>query len=839
MPDTGATPTPTGPYAAAAVTYWTAGWRGIIPLPARSKKMTLTGWTGNDGAWPSFADVYAWTEDSGDGNLALRLPPNVLGIDVDQYGGKPGYLVMQALEQQLGDLPDTWRSTSRDDGMSGIRLYRIPEGLRWPGILGPGIETIRTGHRYAVAWPSIHPDTGGTYRWITPNGATALGVAPTIDDLPHLPHTWVAHFTKGELATDQAKADLTDTAAGAWLTTRDTAPPCNRMDSATATAKADLTTGTSRHDAALSATNRLVWLAGEGHPGATTALGTLRDAFLKATAGERDPGDAEREWDRMIVGAVRMAAAAHPSTSPDPCDDPFHGLINKKDEPWPVTTAQNASPTAQTNHAPAAGAGPAPAMSAAAPATSTGTANTSHQSSADDLTETQIRRNQAAAQEVERLRAQRTAARILEVEDEHHTIADRVRRRILDDKASREYKRITDPPAPPFDLDTLAGVLARPADPPMRAEGLIPWSGSALVVAQRKTGKTTLLLNYARALMTGEHFLGDFPIIPLAATERVAFLNYEVSAAQLGRWAHEVGCDPDRLILANLRGRRNPLGNDDDRAALAAHLRAANVTSVIVDPFGRAYTGESQNDNGEVQSFLISLELFVREEVGALDLMLATHAGWDGERTRGASALEDWGDVIITMTKDDDDKRFIKAIGRDVDIDEDALEMDPLTRTLTRTGEGGRSQKSKIPPRVAKLAVLVVRAASQAPGCSRADIKRAITGMDDAPNMPRGGAGEDLLTDALKHAERSQRLRCEKGANGGPNAYFEVVEAKALPTTPDHSSTTPGVVPNHHHSSSSRGVVGGSAREHTHTTVERAIAGEMVNVNLHTGEVTA
>src|SRR4029077_15507798 len=119
-------------------------------------------------------------------------------------------------------------------------------------------------------------------------------------------------------------------------------------------------------------------------------------------------------------------------------------------------------------------------------------------------------------------------------------------------------------------------------------------------------------------------------------------LNYEVSGPTVARWASDHGVPVDRFVIVNLRGRRNPLAHPEDRAKLAGILRALSVQSVIVDPFGRAYTGASQNDSGEVGSWLISLDRFVRSEVGARDLILTAHAGWNGERTRGASALEDW-----------------------------------------------------------------------------------------------------------------------------------------------------------------------------------------------------
>jgi hypothetical protein len=796
-PETDATP---GPYATAAPTYWAAGWRGILPLPANAKTPVPRGYTGTGGTWPSYPDVQAWTEDRGHGNIALRLPPDVLGVDVDHYGNKPGGAVLASLEEQLGTLPPTWRTTSRDDGVSGIRLYRIPAGLRWPGVLGPGIETIRHEHRYAVTWPSIHP-AGGTYRWITPDGATALGVVPSIDDLPDLPDAWIQHFTHGELATDQAHADLSRSAAHQWVTDRDSGalPPCRHMGRALRRGLDDLTGATSRHDTMLSLTNRIVWLAGEGHVGSPDALDQARRAFLAAVAGDRDPAEAAAEFDRMVTGAVRIAAAAHPTPSTDPCDDPFAGLI-AKDTTWPIstpptspTTSDRRGPTVTT---PTATATPAPAAApssttppvAGSPAPSPDADTGSATDEVDDLTELQIRRNQAAAQEVERLRAQRAAQRLLEQEDEEQAIADRVRRRILDDKAAQAYREATEPPSPGFDLGTLAEVLERPADPPMRIDGLLPWTGSGLVVAQRKTGKTTLLLNYARCLLTGEPFLGEFDVIALPPDARVAFLNYEVSAAQLARWADEVGVPRDRLVLVNLRGRRNPLGRPDDRAELAAILREKNVQSVIVDPFGRAYTGISQNDNGEVQAFLVGLEEFVRSEVGALDLLLATHAGWDGERTRGASALEDWGDTIITLTRDaeDDSKRFMKAMGRDVDVDEDELVMDPLTRVLSRTGNGSR-RNQRGDAESSRLAVYVIRAARENPGCSKSKMAAAIKEMYDAPSLA-GGRGDQRLSKAIRFAESNGRIRVEKGAPGQPNRHYEA-------TTSTTSAPPPGNYP--------------------------------------------
>jgi RecA-family ATPase len=148
-----------------------------------------------------------------------------------------------------------------------------------------------------------------------------------------------------------------------------------------------------------------------------------------------------------------------------------------------------------------------------------------------------------------------------------------------------------------------------------------------------KTGKTTAELNLAWSLITGADFLDRFPVRPI--TGRVAFLNYEVSAAQLARWGHDVGVLGDRMLLVNLRGRRNPFGNDEDRERLAEQLRAHEVESLIVDPFGRAFVGKSQNDAGEVGAWLADLDRWARADVGAVDVILSAHAGWTANAAAG------------------------------------------------------------------------------------------------------------------------------------------------------------------------------------------------------------
>jgi len=329
------------PYAAQAFAYLRKGWRGVLPLPNRAKSPVPAGYTGRAGAWPAPADIQTWIDfDPHLGNIALRLPEDVIGLDVDMYDGKAGAETLAQLEAELGPLPPTVMSTSRTDG-SGIRLYRVPFHPTWRDP-GPGVEVIHYGWRYIVAWPSIHPD-GRTYVWVDQVTGEAIE-APVSGDpwvMTELPEMWVERLSSDEHID---KASITDPEVVAWLEALADGPPCkattNALDDFT-TKLADAVDGGSRHDAVLRPSARLVRVGDLGHRGVKDALTVARQRFLDAATQpprERTPGEAVAEWRRMIAGAVALVKAeptpdnkrqcgcapalAELPPAPDPAEDP-------------------------------------------------------------------------------------------------------------------------------------------------------------------------------------------------------------------------------------------------------------------------------------------------------------------------------------------------------------------------------------------------------------------------------------------------------------------------------------------------------------------------------------
>ena len=299
------------PYADSAPEYLHAGY-SPIPLPYGKKHPPLAGLTGYAGAFVMADDVAKFAK-LGPRNVGLRLPQDVLGIDVDAYDDKVGAETLAEAEARLGTLPPTWRSTSRDDDpVSGIRLYRVPVGRQWADRVGPddgNVEVIHHGHRYVVAAPSVHPDRR-EYGWWDSDGLPATE-PPKTDELAELPPAWVAELDRGNAGDRDPKADLTQSDAWIWLEGLSDGLPCRSVTTVLDEAAEAFEEAGSRHNIARRHALRLVRLGEQGHVGVRVGLDTLEAMFAAALAGDRDEGG---EWGRMVSGAVALAVA---SPTPD------------------------------------------------------------------------------------------------------------------------------------------------------------------------------------------------------------------------------------------------------------------------------------------------------------------------------------------------------------------------------------------------------------------------------------------------------------------------------------------------------------------------------------------
>lgn len=330
--------TTTSPYADSYDAYWRAGWRGILPLPHGQKTPPPEGYTGYDGNEPSYPDCTAWAED-GDRNICLRLPRNVIGLDVDAYDGKPGGETLMRLVDTHGALPPTFLSTSRSDGMSGIRLYRVPPGTAFPTKL-PGIELIQHFHRYAVVWPSRHPN-GQLYQWIDErNGGQPTISPPNLDAIPELPTAWVNGLViEGKQQADKANLNLTE--ATAILAEMRQGEPCHHILAAAGKSVA----GGDRHDSYNEAILAVLGYGRRGCPGANTVIERLKASFIAEIADRSTRPEAVAEFRRGLLGAIAIVANEIPGHS---CPDEVEDYVRSLDPTYQAEITQHNDDQAAT-----------------------------------------------------------------------------------------------------------------------------------------------------------------------------------------------------------------------------------------------------------------------------------------------------------------------------------------------------------------------------------------------------------------------------------------------------------------------------------------------------------
>lgn len=172
------------PFKQYALEYFQRGWLPL-PLPPGEKSPPPVGFTGHHDP-ATLEDIEGWVADQPDrANIGIRTPDGIIGIDVDAYSGKQGAAGLGELSEKWGSLPPTFILSARGDGISGIRFYRVPKGKSWPGEVAPDIQVIQYRHRYAVAFPSVHPKLKKMYQWYPP-GCPINGRSPNPSGIPDM-----------------------------------------------------------------------------------------------------------------------------------------------------------------------------------------------------------------------------------------------------------------------------------------------------------------------------------------------------------------------------------------------------------------------------------------------------------------------------------------------------------------------------------------------------------------------------------------------------------------------------------------------------------------------------
>ncbi len=441
-------------------------------------------------------------------------------------------------------------------------------------------------------------------------------------------------------------------------------PPCQHVMAASGLVTRDK----SRHDAYNDAALGVLSAGRGGCPGAVATLKRLKSMFVAEIADRSSKAEAEGEWRRNLLGAVALIIGEKPEQGQGCPDDYVAELLLAETS----DTAQDAP-------------------------------------EADEQ-----------AQDARTLAVARKAAELALVEDARTLLATW--------RAGQ---------APPLGGHSLSAFLAQPDEAvAYRIDRLWPINGRVLLAAAAKAGKTTMVMNLLKALADGGTFLGCYDVEQVTGGT-IVYLNMEVSPNQMRRWMRRAGIvNTDRIVVENLRGRVSALtlASPQGRQRVAEWLAGLDAEVVILDPLAPLLgsLGLEEKENSDIARFF-SWWSEMLHDAGVREDFICHHAGWDGTRSRGASRLVDEPDAVWTIDRDkatdedgddiydNNEPRFLKAIGRDVDLPESLLKFQPATGGL-ELAEGNR-KVIRAASKIAKAEVRVLAAVDAGNRSKRSIVK--------------------------------------------------------------------------------------------------------------------
>ena len=250
----------------------------------------------------------------------------------------------------------------------------------------------------------------------------------------------------------------------------------------------------------------------------------------------------------------------------------------------------------------------------------------------------------------------------------------------------------------PPNMVSMTDFLAIPDEPACyRVNELLPVGGRALLAAQYKAGKTSLIANLLRTLVDGDPFLGKYSAEVL---DRILLIDTELDERMLRRWLREQGIRRKEAVnVLCLRGRLSSFAITDDRNRAEWAQRIDGAELIILDCLRPCLDALGLSEDKEAGIFLTAFDALCRE-CGAGEAVVVHHMGHSEERSRGDSRLKDWPDVLWKLVRDQDEDghdiesgdRFFSAMGRDVNVAESQLYWQSETRALSICG-GNRNDK--------------------------------------------------------------------------------------------------------------------------------------------------
>jgi hypothetical protein len=342
----------------------------------------------------------------------------------------------------------------------------------------------------------------------------------------------------------------------------------------------------------------------------------------------------------------------------------------------------------------------------------------------------------------------------------------RVRHELERQRAQRAAKAVLDSEAasatwkPPETWSSLADELALDFEPlGFSIEQILPEATNVVLAAQYKTGKTTLTLNVAMAVVDQRPCLGTLAV--RARLGAVGVWNLEMEQRQFLSWCRLLDIKNTKDVrLVHLKGSVPSLVTDVGMKWAVDWLRAGEVRLWVIDPWAAlvAAGGLNENANEDVARLTLAIDA-IKKQADVEHVIVVAHQGRaqfepGTEHARGATRLDDWADVRWLLSGDlQSGSRFFRAYGRDVDLEEMGLQFDAESRRLTL--QPGSRRGLDATRRLENAIAAMVDAVTTQPGISATDLRGEIRG-DNSLFVP---ARAEAVRRHLLHIRRGNPLR--------------------------------------------------------------------------------
>jgi hypothetical protein len=339
-------------------------------------------------------------------------------------------------------------------------------------------------------------------------------------------------------------------------------------------------------------------------------------------------------------------------------------------------------------------------------------------------------------------------------------------RRIKINRLARQQDAAENWRPPPAELSmSLTTALAKPRQEIRhRVARLIGLKHNASLTGQYKTGKTTFYCGLARSLADGNDFLGVLPVQP--AVRRVGFWNCEMDEDDFLDYIRSVGIlNTNKIELLHLRGQPVRLLTDVGMDWTINWLIDNDVEILLNDSWAKlcAWSDVDENDNSGVGRLTSVIDEIKKQTKITEQFITTAHTGRaklaeGDERARGATALDDWVDSRMVLTREGDN-RFLFAEGRGkVAMLETRLIFDSTTN-LSLIGEGDRKAT-----REREHVNVVVEIVTGSPGMNTRSLTEAVR-----EGIP--GHNQEHASKAIAIAKRLGLVHTVNGKNNAKLFY--------------------------------------------------------------------